>query len=157
VTNTVSPTPSASAAPALPSEAQQPTREGAEAFARYYFAVYNHAFLTADPSLLKELSDGQCIFCNSTISAVQDIHDQNEHVIGGRITVTSAVAAEGIPTDRIVVNLRLDQDAGQTLSRTGVVDDTTPAQKGFRVDLAVRWITDRWIFLNAHFPKAGEP
>jgi hypothetical protein len=54
------------------------------------------------------------------------------------------------------VNLVLDQKSGKTLSSNGSAVDTTPARTHSRVDAAVRWDTDRWVFLDAHVIVKGE-
>jgi hypothetical protein len=150
VTDTSTPTPSPSAAPLLPDAARQPTRPGAEAFVRHFFAVYNHAYWTADSRGLQAISDNACIFCNSAIKSINGIQRDRELVSGGRITVSTAVAAPGDADQGLLVNLVLEQERGATLSIDGKTIDTTPERVHSRVDAAVRWAIDHWIFLDAH-------
>jgi Family of unknown function (DUF6318) len=156
VTDTVTPSPTASPAPTLSDVAKQPTRQGAEEFVRYFFAIYNHAFWTADPSRLQAISDPKCIFCNSAINAVKNIRSANEHVTGGEIGIPTIVAAPGDPKKGYLVNLVIRQAKGQTADPKGAVVGTTPEIKHRRVDAAVRWESDHWVFLDAHIFKEGE-
>lgn len=157
VTPTVTSTsPSASPTPSLPAAAQQPTRAGAEAFARYFFEIYNYAFCNADPAPLQAISAAECVYCKSTLDRVRSMREEQARAEGGLITVTTAVAAPGEPGDGLIVNLVLDQETGRTLSPAGEVVGTTPAVKNGRVDIGVRWESGRWILLDAHVLKDGE-
>jgi hypothetical protein len=160
-TVTVTPTatstsPSASPTPALPAAAQQPSRAGAGAFARYFFEVYNYAFWNADPAPLRAISGPDCLFCKSSIEAVESIRMGRDRVEGGEARVTVALAAPGNPSERMLVNLVLDQDAGKTYSSSGEVIGTTVERKHGRMDMSLRWVSGRWIVLAADVIKAGE-
>jgi hypothetical protein len=155
-TASATPSPSVSPSPALPAAAQQPTRAGAQAFARYFFAVYNYAFWTADPAPLKAISDKDCVFCASSIDAVRAIQQEQDVAQGGRIEVLVAVAAPGDPQERLLVNMSLYQESGRTLSRQGQVVDTTPERRNGRVDLVVRWVGERWILVEGDIKRDGE-
>ena len=145
-----------SLAPVLPDAAKQPTRPGAEAFVRHFFAVYNQAFWTADAAGLQLISDSKCIFCNSAIESIESLRADHDHVIGGRISVSTAVAGPGNFQQGLLVNLLLDQEPGRTLSSNGSSVDTTPARMNSRVDVAIRWDSTRWVFLDAHIIAKGE-
>jgi hypothetical protein len=140
----------------LPALAQQPTRAGAQAFARHFFAVYNYAFWSSDPAPLKAISDSDCVFCNSTIDAVQAVEQRDDRAEGGRIEVLVAVAAPGDPADRLLVNTLLHQERGTTRSVGGQVVATTPERKNGRVDLFVRWVDDHWVLLEGDIKRDGE-
>lgn len=150
VTGTGTPTPSPPPAPVLPDAAKQPTRPGAEAFVRHFFAVYNHAYWNADSRSLQALSDPACTFCGSAIKSIDSILRDRERVSGGRITVSTAVAAPGDVNQGMLVNLVLEQEPGTTLSIDGRTIDTTPERRNSRMDVAVRWNATRWTFLDAH-------
>jgi hypothetical protein len=156
VTATPGPTATASPAPILPIAARQPTRPGAEAFFRHFMAVYTYAFRVLDPAQLQAVSDQHCKFCASAIESVQAGRAKGEKTVGGRIAVTVAVAGPGDATDRLIVNALLNQDPGQTVSANREVLVNVPARKNFRLDAAVRWENDHWVFLNAHILLPGE-
>jgi hypothetical protein len=150
------PTVTGSPAPVLPDAAKQPTRPGAEAFVRHFFAVYTYAFSAMDPQQLQEISDRSCKFCASAIESVQAGRAKGEKTVGGHIKVTVAVAGPGIAADRLIVNALLDQDSGQTVSAQHQVVVNVPSRRNFRLDAAVRWEDEHWVFLNAHIIQPGE-
>ena len=156
LTQTVPPSPSPSPAPTIPDAAKQPTPAGAQEFVRYFFAVYNHAFWSTNPLELQAISDSKCVFCNNTIQRIYNVKSGGHHVIGGNITVTTAVAAPGDPTVGLLVNLVLDQTAGKTVASDGRIMGTTPEVSHSRMDVATRWETDHWVFLDAHTFAKGE-
>lgn len=153
---TPSPSPSASPSPTLPAVARQPTRAGAQAFARYFFAAFNYSLWTRDASSVRAVSDSRCVYCNSIVSAVDSMREKSLRVEGGRLEVPTAVAAPGDPTDRLLVNLLVNQEPGRTLSESGDVVSRSLGTKNGRVDAAVRWRDGRWILLDAHILKPGE-
>lgn len=61
-----------------PPEAQANTKEGAEAFAKWYWEENGDAYVTGDTSLLKEASSSQCEVCLSVIR----LHDTNSKKYG---------------------------------------------------------------------------
>lgn len=148
--------PSPSPAPTLPPEAQQPTRPGAEAFARYFFAVYNYAFWNADPAPLQAISDSGCVYCNSTLDRVRSVRAKRTRVVGGELRVTTAVATPGDGADGFLVNLVLLQEEGQTYSPGGDVLGSSPRVANARMDVAVGWSGNRWLLLDGHILKPGE-
>jgi hypothetical protein len=142
--------------PILPAAARQPTPAGAQAFARHFFAVYNYAFWTGDSKPLEAISDKDCIYCKSVVSGVSAMKKKGNRVIGGRLEVTTAVAAPGVPDNGLLVNLVLQQEEGRTLSASGAVVGTTAEKSNGRVDVAVRWVGSTWIMLDVHLVRAGE-
>ena len=146
-----------SAAPTLPDGADRATPEGATAFVKYFFAVYNHAFWTADPSTLEEISDPGCKFCSSAISAVQDVRSHHARIQGGRITVLGAVAAPTTGSGRTVVAVHLRQEGQARLSPSGSVEVSSSPSPSYQLDVAVNQISGRWIVLAAASPPRSSP
>ena len=139
--------PSTNAAPTLPAAAQQPTRDGAVAFVRYYIDLYNYAFKSLDPSPLIPISGPDCIFCKSVIQNVSDVRSKQEHTEGGRLVVVGAVASPGTPSQGILVATSVDQEAGKTLKADDTVAGVVAAHRGFAIDTAVHWKDGGWIML----------
>jgi hypothetical protein len=86
---TSTPTVSAQPQPTMPPEAKQHTREGAEAFARHFIDVTNHAQQTGDTTGVQTLADKDCGSCAQFIS---DVHEwyRDGSVRGGVLTITKA-------------------------------------------------------------------
>ena len=68
----------------------------------------------------------------------------------------AAVATPGDVTRGLIVNAILNQQPGHTVDPNGSIVAVTPERKNFRIDAAVRWETDRWIFVDAHILAKGE-
>jgi Family of unknown function (DUF6318) len=146
-----------SPAPTLPAGAEEQTQGGAELFVGYFFDAYDHAFWTADPTLLQSLSDPKCTFCTGAISAVRDLRSQGTRVAGGRITVAAGAVAEDGGSGQTIMAVRLDQESSQTYSKTGALISTSPAHSGRILDIAVRWASGHWLFVGAVAAETPTP
>ncbi|WP_111835533.1 DUF6318 family protein [Actinomyces bovis] len=51
------------------------TPQGAAKSAQYFLKLYTYAFATGDTSQLAAMSDDECVFCNSVIGNVKQVHD----------------------------------------------------------------------------------
>jgi hypothetical protein len=145
--STDSPSPSESErprVPALPRAATEPTRPGASAFLKHFFAVYNYSFLTLNTGPLLAISSGDCAFCASAVRTIEEVKSKGSIVRGGEVSVVTAVAQPGDPEGRgIVVNSVLQQAAGQTVGVDGSLRETvSPTQR--RLDALVRWEGSGW-------------
>lgn len=89
-----SPTPSPSASPtvsAVPTAAQAATPEGAAAFARFWYAEIERAFVERDPEIVRRLSAPGCAACSRFVASLTNLRDNNERTEG---VVYMIVAAE---------------------------------------------------------------
>lgn len=101
----VSPTPTPSAAykpadasgpaqnvpvPVLPEVAKTETKEGLEAFTRYWFEQLNYAYQTGSTGSFKDLSSPNCDYCNKLASSLTTNYDGERWLAGGKITVPAA-------------------------------------------------------------------
>lgn len=59
--------------PDKPEHINVDTDAGAIETAVYFVDLYRYAFLTGDSGTLKEISDPQCIFCNSTLESLDEL------------------------------------------------------------------------------------
>lgn len=150
----VSPTPSIPV-PTLPPEAQHPTPAGAAAFFRYFFAVYEYTYASLDDRPMRALSEVGCVFCSSVLSNVSATREANGRVVGGEVTVLTAVAGPGNPDERIVVNGLVNQASSVTYGPSGSTLRTAPSSTRQRVDAAVRWTQGKWRMLDVKVIQGG--
>ena len=94
------------AEPTLPPEAQEATKEGAEAFARFYWAVVNYAQETGEVDLLRTLDRESCGGCRGGVQSIDRVYSQGGRMFGGEHTVLSA-RAEVSPTGGMTVEVKL--------------------------------------------------
>lgn len=86
-------TPSPTVAPVKkPPKADEPTAEGAEAFARYWFAELSHAFAAMDSASLAALSSPRCDTCHAYVLAVQRAEEAGHRFEGARFKLRSVAA-----------------------------------------------------------------
>jgi hypothetical protein len=150
-TSVAVPARSTSSAPvplALPPEAHKPTREGAVAFFRYFWAVHNHAYRSLDTKLLRRLSEPTCKSCQRIADRIDAAAHSGERFEGGMVTVSVAAAAPGQAPSGLLVNGVVEQAASRTVDSQGAVVATGSANVHRRVDAAVRWNGSGWSMMG---------
>ena len=129
---------------------------GAQATAVYFLSLYPYAYTTGDLTTWKEMSEDDCVFCNSVITNVTDLHASG----GWSDMWTQEVTALSYGTDpadpnRLVVELHLTAPEHTTHrdrpSRTIVVE----AQDATLL-IQVYWQGDRWIVEGGKVIEEGE-
>lgn len=101
-TSTATPSPTASYKPAdasgraqnvprpvLPEAAKAETKEGLEAFARYWFSQLNFAYETGNSSGLESVTSPACEFCSNITSSLAANYAGDRWLAGGRIETPS--------------------------------------------------------------------
>jgi hypothetical protein len=140
--------------PLLPAAAAKPTREGAAAFLRYFFDVYNYSYATLSSTQLREVSSPKCQYCAAAIESVEDGRAEGLRYEDGVVTIKVAVAAPGNARDGLLVNALLTQTAGVVYDRDGLARESSLALPAQRVDVIVMWTEGRWIMRGVDVIKA---
>src|SRR5690349_19474824 len=92
-TATTTPTPTATVDPVtakIPAPARTNDREGAVAFARFYFSVLNSAFRTNKTDLLAALGTDTCITCDAFVQGVEQMRAKGQRYGGDLVKVSGA-------------------------------------------------------------------
>src|SRR6476646_10878726 len=102
VTPSATPTPTASYKPAdatgraqnvpvpeLPEAAKAETKEGLEAFARYWFVLLNYGYETGDTSRLDAITSSQCRACERAKAVISGWHEGGRWLAGGKVQTPS--------------------------------------------------------------------
>lgn len=76
--------------PVLPEVAKTETKEGAEAFTKYWFSILSYAYETGDTAVLSQLSRSECSFCQGLVDDIQDAWADNKWISGGQIEIPVA-------------------------------------------------------------------
>ncbi|MEZ2389346.1 DUF6318 family protein [bacterium RCC_150] len=71
--------------PVLPEAAKANTKEGLEAFARYWFQALSYGYETGDMTALKQVTGPNCVFCNGLQEAVGLAWADGKWIVGGQI------------------------------------------------------------------------
>ena len=86
--------------PVLPEVAKTETKEGLEAFTRYWFELLSYGYETGDTERLSALSGPDCLFCKGLVENIETSWSDGKWISGGQIE-TPAVTADapaGTPT-----------------------------------------------------------
>lgn len=79
--------------PVLPDVAKTETKEGLEAFARYWYSTLSYAYETGDLRPLEAVSGKACTSCAKVKAEVTDWHSEGRWLAGGKLHV------EGVHSD----------------------------------------------------------
>lgn len=79
--------------PVLPEAAKAESKEGLEAFARYWYATLSYAYETGDIQPLESVSSPSCVSCGRVKEVVQGWHSEGRWLVGGKMVV------EGVQTN----------------------------------------------------------
>jgi len=105
-TKSATPSPSPTQ-PALPAAASKPTVDGAEAFVRYVWALFDYSYEVQDTGAFQKISHPGCKFCQHTIDGVTGIWRDHAKSVGGQITVKTVLVPPADPTSGIVGSVTL--------------------------------------------------
>ncbi|APX01287.1 DUF6318 family protein [Arthrobacter sp. QXT-31] len=78
--------------PVKPPLADKNTKEGLEAFTKYWYALLNYGFETGDLSSWAELTSGSCEFCNLLKKSIAIGYKEGRWQVGGRLSAPSIEA-----------------------------------------------------------------
>jgi len=102
----------------MPAEAREQTPAGAEAFLRYYMAIYSQAQASLDSTYMDQLSQ-DCTTCDRLIANMrEDAHSQREYE-GGEVNVMS-VSTPFITGSKAEIAFSMEQSALKVRDANGV-------------------------------------
>ena len=78
--------------PVLPEVAKTETKEGLEAFVRYWYEALNYAYETGDTQNLEQLSGPNCVFCTGLKDGVTEAWANGRWISGGKIETPTVSA-----------------------------------------------------------------
>jgi len=133
------------AIPALPEAATHPTGPGAEAFFRYFLALYSASYATLNADALESVSLPTCKFCASAVKDIRAAKASGNRPVGGEVTPIVVVAAPGEPAKGVLVNSVIRQNAGITYDSTGNAVASASARPRMAVDSVLVWSAGRWM------------
>ena len=75
--------------PVLPEAAKANSKEGVEAFARYWFQALSYAYETGDMAVWSAMTSAECVFCNRIKQGLESAYVKGRWVVGGKMTTPS--------------------------------------------------------------------
>jgi len=82
--------------PVLPEAAKANTKEGVEAFARYWFQALSYAYETGDTTIVDRISGPNCVFCTGLKDTIKVAWADGKWIVGGTLQ-TPSVSAKFVP------------------------------------------------------------
>ncbi|MDT0170516.1 DUF6318 family protein [Pseudarthrobacter sp. BRE9] len=79
--------------PVLPEVAKTETKEGAEAFTKYWFELLNYAYQTGDIASVQAVTSPNCQFCANITSSLTTNYQGDRWLAGGKITIPAATTS----------------------------------------------------------------
>jgi hypothetical protein len=97
--------------PVLPEVAKTETKEGLEAFARYWFQLLSYGYETGDTSALNFITGPGCEFCQNVTRAITSSYQAEKWLAGGRVETPSVTASfDAQPDGQYQVIVQVQQD-----------------------------------------------
>lgn len=141
--------------PVLPEVAKTETKEGLEAFAKYWFELLSYGYETGDTTLISAVTSPSCMMCEHAKVVQKGWNEGGRWLGGGRITTPSVSATFLVaPDGNYQVALQVSQEPLSYYNPDGSLDsaDAKSADTG-NLMLAV-FKNGAW-FVNTIEPIAG--
>lgn len=85
--------------PVLPEAAKAETKEGLEAFARYWFKLLSYGYETGDVSQLLDITSPDCRACDRATAVITGWHEEGRWLVGGKTETSSVSTAFSVAPD----------------------------------------------------------
>ena len=97
--------------PVLPEAAKANSKEGVEAFARYWFQALSYAYETGDVEQWWPKTASQCAFCSSLKKGLDSGYSKGRWIAGGKLTTPSirALYKPDAPSQQVEIQTIQDQ------------------------------------------------
>lgn len=136
--------PSTTTAAEVPSAARQHTPAGAEAFVRFFVDRINAAYLTADPTPIRVISERGCLSCRSLEKDVSSLAAKGQRYSSAALTFTSDIAIGGAPKGQQHVRLFMTQNRVNIIDGNGQVV-RTDREKPLKSTVGLIWQGGQWL------------
>jgi hypothetical protein len=133
----------------LPEVAKTETKEGAIAFASYWFSLLSYGYQTGDLGPLEAVTTSGCEACEKAKNVITSWHSEGRWIVGGTITtpsVSTQFVREGDGTYQIVVQTHQTPLTYMRADATIARSDPQPDDKGNL--LFLRYIGNAWTLVN---------
>lgn len=141
--------------PVLPEVAKTETKEGLEAFARYWFQLLSYSYETGDVTQISEITSPNCTMCERAKEVQKGWYEDGRWLGGGKVTTPSVTTTFRLTADGdYQVAIQVSQEALSYYNPDGTLDSTDPkpADTG---SLMLAVFKDGAWFVNAVEPIAG--
>lgn len=140
-------------APTLPAEAQVDSEAGAEAFARHYVDLMNHAQATGDADALAAAASPDCAVCGGYVQAAEEGYSDGGWIEGGDFVVRelSPLPADYGADYGVYAVIDVAEQRRYTSDNRVIVSE--PLE--YRIGLYPRWVGDAWEMVWIAVPRGS--
>lgn len=142
--------------PVLPAAAKEFSKEGLEAFARYWYSTLSYAYETGDTEPMMAITDPSCVTCSGTASMLSGWYPNGGWIVGGQILVSSSTSQfNETPDGRYQAVLVIKQAKVTSFKSDGSVDSDLPDAIA-RPDIVVaKFVNSAWLLFRAEHLTAS--
>ncbi|MCC3291902.1 MULTISPECIES: DUF6318 family protein [unclassified Arthrobacter] len=135
--------------PVMPEEAKVQSKEGLEAFARYWYEAANYGYETGDVGPVQAISSPDCTTCLNYYEVVDNGFRENDWIANANIDVRDAYSDYVLtPEGRYQALAQFTQDAMEYYGPEGLQGneeaDVAPSVQLFEAT----WNGDKWVAMN---------
>lgn len=141
--------------PVLPEAAKAETKEGLEAFARYWFQLLSYGYETGDAGLLTAVTSSACEACETAKKVLTGWNSDGRWLVGGKVQTPSVSTTFRVaPDGNYQVAIQVSQQALSYFNPDGSLDsaDAKPEDTG---NLMLAVFKDGSWYVNNIQPIAG--
>ena len=132
-------------APQKPENMDENSSEGAIATATYFVQLYSYVYATGDLEQWKSMSRQDCLFCNSVITNVKELHESGGWKDPWVHTITQTGYSDPGPgSEYSRVDVAFDQEAAYTYDGTGAPPEVGEPQTHTVLILAMKYTDGHW-------------
>ncbi|MET4135293.1 DUF6318 family protein [Pseudarthrobacter sp. PvP090] len=111
--------------PVLPEAAKAETKEGLEAFARYWFQLLNYGYETGDAGPLEAITSSGCDACEHAKKVLMGWNSDGRWLVGGKVETPSVSTTFRVaPDGNYQVAIQVSQQALSYYNPDGSLDST---------------------------------
>ena len=141
--------------PVLPEVAKTETKEGLEAFAKYWFELLSYGYETGDTKAVSAITSATCVMCERSKQVQTGWHEEGRWLAGGKVTTPVVNTSFNKLSDgQYQVAVQVSQEALSYYNADGSLDstDAKPADSGSLMFAVYR---DGAWYVNTIEPIAG--
>ncbi|WP_458113383.1 DUF6318 family protein [Arthrobacter sp. R1-13] len=137
--------------PVMPEAAKAETKEGLEAFAKYWYALMNYAYETGNLEPIKSLAApaSSCAMCDKIFPAVEKWNSEGRWVEGASIEVHALQTKfTQTPSGEYQVAIQSQQRAGTLRNADSTVGQTVEETSMLGDLLIAKFVSGEWLVTN---------
>jgi hypothetical protein len=143
--------------PVKPALADENSKEGLEAFTRYWLALFSRGYETNEWAEFQDVTDANCRTCANVATAVDDVFASGGWIVGGETELTDFSTDFRRNTEGSVsAVVQVEQGASQVYLESGALESDEP-ESDSRVNLIFAVHNEgRWLMLDFGAPEGTE-